>query len=596
MSRGLKTALLTGIVSIAAAFPTIAVAQDDDQDQDSEAIVVTGSMMVRPGGAQDIRHFREIASLENSEEFMPPQGSLTMEGLFGEHDLTLPRRENCAQMFCLVGHSMAANLPLRPQDAYFVGLDFDSNIDADKWKAAPLSLVAVVDRSGSMTGAPIAKVKEALRATLAQLGAGDRMGIVIYGTNSNVHLAPTDVEGHRQEILAAIDSIAIDGSTYLEAGLKLGYDTAFEELARSHGKTRLMLFTDENPNVGNTAPEGFMGQAKAGSERGVGLTTVGVGVIFDGSLAAKVASARGGNLFFIEQNRNAKELFDKEFRNMTSEVADDIEIAMTPPPGYAITGVFGVPADVMTQTQEGTVKVTVGTAFLSSNGGGIYLSLGRDSTRSALPVAPLAPNGSILNVELSYVNAITGEKGSDRLAVPQPEKNPPEKLGQAMALVDEYVSLTQAIDEYHVKGDKKASFATLDGLAGRLSSASYDGFGGEVELVGGLRDKMEHLAGYQGEVPDATRPLALQGRWKVTYFRGVSDLDRGDIVEIDDDSLVTYPDGDDQSGKEIWQSYQVNARQMYIPDGNLLLRYRRVGDRLILRSPDGEAEINMRLQ
>lgn len=594
MSKGLKTALLGGIVSIAAAFPTIATAQDDPQDRDDDNIIVTATM--RQGGAQDIRHFREIASVEDSDAFMPPRGSLTMEGLLGEHDLTLPRRADCRQMFCLVGHSMAANLPLRPQDAYFVGLDFDSNIDAEKWKAAPLSLVAVVDRSGSMSGEPIAKVKEALRATLAQLGEGDRMGIVIYGTNSTVHLAPTDVEGHRQEILAAIDSIAIDGSTYLEAGLKLGYDTAFEELARSHGKTRLMLFTDENPNAGNTSPEGFMGQAKAGSERGVGLTTVGVGVIFDGSLAAKVASARGGNLFFLERDRNAKELFDKEFRNMTSEVADDIEIAMTPPPGYAITGVFGVPAEVMTETREGTVKVKVGTAFLSTNGGGIYLSLGRDSERSALPVAPLDPGSSILDVELSYVDAVTGQKGSDRIAVPQPAKNPPEKLGQAMALVDEYVSLTQAIDEFHVKNDKKASFATLDGLAGRLSAASYDGFGNEVELVGGLRDKMEHLAGYRGEVPDAARPLALQGRWKVTYLKGVDDVDRGDIVEIDGNGLTTYPGGDEQSGKEIYQSYQVNSRQMYIPDGDLLLRYRRYGDRLILRSPDGKAEISMRLQ
>ncbi len=50
----------------------------------------------------------------------------------------------------------------------------------------------------------------------------------------------------------AIDAIEINGSTYMEAGLKLGYETAFAEQAQGRGKTRLMLFTDENPNVGNT--------------------------------------------------------------------------------------------------------------------------------------------------------------------------------------------------------------------------------------------------------------------------------------------------------------------------------------------------------
>ncbi len=41
-------------------------------------------------------------------------------------------------------HSMAANLPLRPQDKYFVGLDFASNIDADSWRAC----AAQPDRGG----------------------------------------------------------------------------------------------------------------------------------------------------------------------------------------------------------------------------------------------------------------------------------------------------------------------------------------------------------------------------------------------------------------------------------------------------------------
>ena len=57
--------------------------QSDDMD-----VVVTGSMAVRQGGAQDIRHFRSVAA----DVAMPRPESLTVEGLMGEHDLTLPGR------------------------------------------------------------------------------------------------------------------------------------------------------------------------------------------------------------------------------------------------------------------------------------------------------------------------------------------------------------------------------------------------------------------------------------------------------------------------------------------------------------------------
>jgi Ca-activated chloride channel family protein len=592
MRKGFKGALSAGAIAFSAiiAFPAISVAQDDDERD--RPIVVTGTR-ITTGGAKDIAHFRSIAV---NAEFLPPTHSLTVEGLLSEHDLILPRRETCEQMFCLVGHSMAANLPARPQDAYFVGLDFDSNIDGENWKSAPLSLVAVVDRSGSMSGTPIAKVQEALRAVLAQMGEGDRMGIVIYGSDTVVHLPVTDVANHRSDILNAISTIQINGSTYMEAGLKLGYQTAFEELTRSNGKTRLMLFTDENPNVGNTSAEGFMGLAENGSKRGVGLTTIGVGVHFDGALATRVSSVRGGNLFFVDAAANAKDMFDKEFRNMVSEVAHDVVIAMTPPQGYAITGVFGVPDGMMTETSEGTVKITVGSAFLSSKNGGIYATVGRNNERQNRPLAPLAAGSPVLEVELAYTDAIKGEAGAARLAVPQPDAAPPANLAKAMVLVDEYLTVDGAIDTYHGKGDKKAAFAMLDGLAGRLERSGLDGLYAEKTLVGGLRDKMAYLAGYRGEVPAEMRPTLMVGEWKVTHYQGMSGIKRGDTVELTaNGEFVTRPGG---NGDNTYQAYEVNERQLRLfpeeyGDQSTVFTYRLNGDHLNMRTNDGLAMISL---
>lgn len=576
----LASALAAGITGTAPAF-----AQDQDRDDE---IVVTAQM--RQGGAQDIRHFRSV-SLDGS--FLPEAASLTLEGLLGEHDLTLPVNRTCAQVFCLTGHAMAASLPTRPQDRWFVGLGFDSAIDAEQLQRAPLSLIAVVDRSGSMGGAPIMRVKDGLREVLSHMRKGDRLGIVIYGSNTVVHLPVTDVDGHRDAIARAIDGIAIDGATYMEAGLQLGYETGFAELASSQGKTRLMLFTDENPNVGNTSPQGFMAMAEAASRRGIGLTTIGVGVHFDAALATKVSSVRGGNLFFLDPARPARELYDKEFRNMVSEVAHDIVITMTPPAGWKVSGVFGVPDGLMEAAPEGAVTVRIASAFLSSNGGGIYATLAPDASRDGLPVKPLADGAPVLDASLTYVDAMTGQPKGDRLAVMAPTATP-KTLAKAQVLVDEYLSVTKALALFHGRYDKKGAFSTLDGLSQRLASAGAEGLADERKLVDGLRDRAALVAGYGGELPKELRPIALLGRWKVTSQSGMTDIARGDLVEITgEEEFITTRTSGRNKGDEIVQPITVNERQVLIKDANLILSYRRSGDRLNLTTQDGQAWIHL---
>lgn len=276
LGAGGALASLLLVTPVSAQDGTSAVQADEDDD-----VVIVTAARIRQGGAQDAKHFRSIA-LEGSDEKLPQASSFNLEGLMAEHDLLLPSTKQCAQLFCINGQAMRAKLPSAPESTVFVGLGFESGVDADVYRAEPLSLIAVVDRSGSMSGGPIAKVKEGLHAALAQMGEQDRIGIVIYGSETNVHLPVMDVEDNREAISAAIDSIAINGSTHMEAGMKLGYATAMEELAHSHGSTRMMLFSDENANVGDTAPESFMGQAARGAEAGIGLTTIGVGAFLTG--------------------------------------------------------------------------------------------------------------------------------------------------------------------------------------------------------------------------------------------------------------------------------------------------------------------------
>lgn len=581
-----KRTLAWAASALALVLSSPAPAQDTTREEEESLsdIIVTGS--IRQGGAQDIKHFRSV-SLDGS--FLPETTSLTVEGLLGEHDLTMPQLAPCRQTFCISGHAMRANLPVRPDDQWLIGLGFASNIDADSWRGAPLSLVAVVDRSGSMTGV-IGRVRAALHQAVDQLRDGDRFGIVHYGSEPQVHLEVTEIKGNRDALHRAIDAIQIEGATAMEAGLAKGYEVAGAELTRSRGKTRLMLFTDENPNVGNTHATGFMAQARAGSHKGIGLTTIGVGVHFDAALATKVSSVRGGNLFFLDTDDAARTLFKRDFFNLVSEVANDLEFALTPPPGYKITGVFGVPDEIMSQAPEGTVTVKIGTAFLSSNGGGIFVALGKDTGRRFLPAAGLGSDVPLLTGTLRWSDARTGAGGADVLKVAQPAGEAPAALRLGHALIDEYVTLNAALTGYYKKNDKKGAYHLLDGLAQRLVDPDLKGIEAERTLVAGLRQRAALVAGYAGEVPRELRPLQVKGQWRVQSYSGLNDLGRGDRVEINSDGeFVTYR----KRGDEIRQDVEVNENQLYIREANLVFNYRVSGDRLTLVTPDGLSEVRM---
>ena len=571
---GTTGALASVLAFTPVAAPLSAQDQADEDEYDAASTVIVTGARIRQGGAQDIKHFRSV-SLNGEAADLPYASSFTLEGLLGEHDLTLPALAACEKLFCINAQSMAANLPSEPASSVFVGLGFESGVDAEAYKQTPISLIAVVDRSGSMSGKPLQRVKEGLHAALGQMRDNDRIGIVIYGSDTRVHMPVMDVAGNREQILAAIDNITINGATYMEAGLKLGYQTAFEELERSNGKTRLMLFSDENANVGNTSPEGFMGQASRGAEAGIGLTSIGVGRIFDGRLAKKISSVKGGNLFFVDREGDAGKLFEREFFNMISEVARDIEISIDPAPGYSVASVYGVPDDILTRREDGTVTATIGSAFLSSNGGGIFASL----TGAGSAISPAS-------ISISYTDALNGERGSDNVQLGSIDASPPANLRRAQLLVDQYSSVRSALAAYHADKDPWAAQAQLTELETRIASSGLEGMDDELKLVSGLRETATRQVAIFND-PAQRKMREIIGAWKVLAHRGVDDISRGDLVEITDDgSFITE---DKRTGDEIYQDYEINERQIHIKDGNKLVMYYRVnGNRLRMRnSVDG---------
>jgi len=454
-----------------------------------------------PGGAQDIGFFRDRVTAGE----VPHPNVFTPEGLFSEHDLPLRHEGACKQLLCMTGEATSAMMIVQPEVQWLAQVGFDSGLSPKTWKRAPLDLIAVIDKSGSMSGQPLALVKESLLQVASQLGPDDRLGVVLYGDRSYVHL-PMTAGSDKAALVQGVAAIESAGSTNMEEGLKVAYDLAKRSLAtRQKGATtRVMLFTDERPNVGATDAASFLGMAEQASKDGIGLTTVGVGVQFGAELATKISAVRGGNLFFFPDVLTMKTKFQDELDTLVTELAYDLDMVVSPAPGVRIAGVYGVPGQMLAWSPDHrTISLHISTIFLSKKSGAIYVALGSD-TADALPQTTLPVGGELASVRVDYTPRGKAAETSEvalRLAAPEQASI---GLLRGRLLVDEVTTLKQATALHHEKNDQEGAYQLVHAIASILRQTSDPELASERQLTTQLEATLAKLSGHAGEPPTAT--------------------------------------------------------------------------------------------
>ena len=570
-------------LSMTALLLPLSVIASNPAEDESEALeeVVTTGMRVGQGGAQDINFFRgEVAFAR-----IPHPETLTAEGLMSEHDIVLPAASECRQLFCLTGEAARADLVAVPHAQYLAGIGFATNIR--KWRRKPTNLIAVVDKSGSMDGEPLELVRQSLAEMARLMRNGDQLTIVLYGDTAHVYL-PTQRVGPAivGPVLRSIERIESAGSTSMEAGLRLGYEIAEQTAPGFKGRTRLMLFTDERPNTDATDAASFMTLANEGSKRGFGLTTVGVGVQFDAKLATEIGSVRGGNLYFLRDEQDVRNVFHDQFDYMVSELAHDLKLTITPRAGLKIAGVYGVPGELMGWQDDSTVAVTIPTVFLDNRGGGIFVTLAPEPNASFLP--PREAEGPLATAAVTYL-PLDGAPGTDSIAIAMQPRGMSQGMALGALLVDEFTVLHEATSAHYLRNDQETAYRLVSSFRDRLDASRLPGLDGERELIGAMHHRISFLSGHGGE-PDP-QIGRLWGRWQVVGADEDSDVSVGEFVEFTADNKFRLFDTDGGITEDDVE-YECNDSQIHLPEEEILFKYRIRGDKLSMR----ELETGIKLQ
>ena len=197
---------------------------------------------------------------------------------------------------------------------------------------ADLALTFIIDVSGSMgDGGRMTLVKRALSMLIEELRPSDTVGIVVYTTNARVLLEPTSV-ANSNAILDAIYTLRPEDSTNVAHGLRLGYEMAWRNF-NPDANNRVILASDGVANVDVTVAEPMWQQVAQYADKGITLTTVGVGMgNYNDVIMEQLADMGDGVYAYVDDMAEARRLFVDGLVGTLQTIAKDakIQVAFNP--------------------------------------------------------------------------------------------------------------------------------------------------------------------------------------------------------------------------------------------------------------------------
>ncbi len=267
-----------------------------------------------------------VARAYLEQRVRPPEAAIRVEEFVNTFDYGYPPPED--EVFGL----QAEAFPSPNRHGYHVlhlGL---KGFEVEPEERAPAHLVFVIDVSGSMDmDNRLGLVKRSLRLLVDQLGAGDTIGLVVYGKRGRVILQPTRVK-HRQRILATIDALRPGGSTNAQEGILLGYRMAARHLdtrrARPGDIHRIVLCSDGVANNGiATSADGIFDTVREQAARGITISTVGFGMAnYNDILMERLAQIGDGNYHYVDHLGAARKIFVEDLTATLQVIARDVKI------------------------------------------------------------------------------------------------------------------------------------------------------------------------------------------------------------------------------------------------------------------------------
>lgn len=223
---------------------------------------------------------------------------------------------------------------LESPDKVTLMLDLTAPI-TDAAKTRPGQAVQVVlDRSGSMNGAPLESAKGSLLKLIDRLAPQDSFGLVAFDDQALV-IAPmrTMADHHIPSVKKAIREMHTGGSTDISAGYTMG----LRELTRvrTDAGATLLLISDGHANAGEKDPQVLASVATKHAVEKVTTSTIGLGQGYDESILEGLAQGGNGQHRFANTIDEAVGAIAAEVNDLLDKSVVNAVLRVTPVAGLA---------------------------------------------------------------------------------------------------------------------------------------------------------------------------------------------------------------------------------------------------------------------
>lgn len=275
---------------------------------------------------------------------------------------------------------------------------------------APVDIVAVIDKSGSMRGDKLELVKTTLQFIVDQLKECDRLSLVTYDTNVFLNFGLRAMDKTNKEMAReTIKSLAVGSSTNICGGLVMGMEQiAFCKGERAQVQSVLLL-TDGLANAGIIDVEGMLREMKKiqnppatddVTQKNFDGTvyTFGFGSNHNSGLLEAISTQGNGVYYYIDSSDKIPESFGDCLGGLLSVVGQNLTVRLEAEGDNTIKAVYSS-RGVIWNVPDKSCEIPLGD-IQSEEGRDIVLRL-------SLPPVDAVQQHAVLKVSVSYFNVIS---------------------------------------------------------------------------------------------------------------------------------------------------------------------------------------------
>lgn len=409
--------------------------------------------------------------------------------------------------------------------------DFDAHLvvsltaptpEADDKRQA-LCIVPVIDVSPSMAGPKFEYAKKSILKLIDHLAPGDYCGLIQFSRQAEVIAMPTKVTPEaKDDLKRKVGNLELGSATNIAGALLKGLEVANQMDLSANVKTRVILFTDGEANVGPAVkPQDILKLV----EPNLGLASVsafGYGHDAQQDLLAGIAKDGKGNYAFVQNPDDALSAFGTELGGLLSTYATDLVLEVKPLQGHEITSVI---SDVDAMEKEdigGDITVNI-PDLLAEETRHLVFEVKLKEQKNAFPRAT-----SVVDVECGF-DILTALSKKERKTVEVKAKvqfvKPGEEDEKADKALDQIVGLAQVV-QAQIEAEEKCSGGDF-AAAAQIMGAVQNGFASRgLDGVANIAAKLGSHVASQSAYTSNSAYLASFSRG-ATRGMGVASYDSG---------------------------------------------------------------------